>query len=213
MPFVIFDVGANDGSSTARYALDPSVEVYMFEPDPNFYKPISEFASRFPNVHFIPYAVSDVAGEAEFHLAHGSGCNSLNTFKDNIEEIAPRRIDIRPTGNSVKVKVITLAQFIEDNNIEKIDYLHCDVQGKDLEVLMGMGPHISKVVKGVIEMPLNTKGRIYKEQIYDSADAVRFLHDNGFIVESMDVNDQFGLEVNVHFHKILQEEMDRHKYA
>ena len=213
MAVTVFDVGANDGSSTIHLCNYPNVDLYLFEPDPKFADDLNALAAKYPNVKFFPVAISNVIGEAEFHLARGPGCNSLNTFIDNIDEIAPRRIDIRPSGESLMVKVTTLAQIVEENYIKKIDYLHCDVQGKDLEVLMGMGPHISKVEKGVIEMPYNTKGRIYKEQVYDSADAVRFLHENGFVVESMDINDQFGLEVNVHFHKLQQSEMDKHKYA
>jgi FkbM family methyltransferase len=213
MSITVFDVGANDGSSTKHLWSNPNINLYLFEPDPKLAEQLTASTANFPNVKFFQYAVSNVAGEAQFNLAFGSGCNSLNTFIDNIDQIAPRRIDIRPLGQSVMVKVVTLAQFIEENNIEKIDYLHCDVQGKDLEVLMGLGPHIDKVDRGVIEMPLNAKGRIYNEQVYDSADGVRFLHDNGFIVESMDVNDQFGLEVNLHYHKIQQSELDRHKYA
>ena len=210
---IVFDVGANDGSSTRHLCNNPDVNLYLFEPDPKFADHLNGLTSIFPNTKFFPLAVSNVAGEAQLNLAFSPGCNSLNTFIDNIDELTPGRLDIRPSGQSLMVKVVTLAHIIEENNIEKIDYLHCDVQGKDLEVLMGLGHHISKVDRGVIEMPLNTKGRTYKEQVYDSADAVRFLHENGFVVESMDVNDQFGLEVNVHFHKIQQSELDSHKYA
>ncbi len=40
--------------------------------------------------------------------------------------------------DTIDVDVIKLKDFINDNNIDKIDYLHCDVQGHDLEVLIGL---------------------------------------------------------------------------
>jgi len=201
---VVFDVGANDGNSCVNLCVYPNVSVYAFEPDPQQMPRLRSFEMQLPNYHVIQSAVSNVYGNLTFniitgdewsneHESGGGGLCSLNKIIENQKW---------KNSKEITVSVIRLEDFIEENKIEEIDYLHCDVQGKDLEVLMGLGKHISKVKKGCLEMPYSMKSKCYIGQIYDAADAVKFLHENGFVVDSIEVNDEFVNEVNINYHRI-----------
>jgi hypothetical protein len=149
--------------------------------------------------------VSNVSGTAQFNIVSGDewsspngesgggGCSSLCTLGEN------EKLKIK---ESIEVKVITLEKFIEAQAIKEIDFLHCDVQGRDLEVLMGLGKHANRVKRGCVEMPRCLSTRLYDSQLYDAADAVRWLHENGFLVDTIESNDEKVNEVNISFHRI-----------
>src|SRR3990167_5048377 len=87
---IIFDVGANDGSSTIDFA-KASINniVYAFEPNPELCNLIKERSANLPNYILTPKAVSDFNGTAKFNITqrHGQGCSSLFGYTDNINEI------------------------------------------------------------------------------------------------------------------------------
>lgn len=203
---VIFDVGANDGSSCIRFAqASPDNIVWAFEPTPKFAQELEEKYKGLPNYHVVQKAVSDVPGTAKFYIAGtpgcDGGCSSLNQFSDNLEETWPGRIDFKVT-DTIDVDVIRLDQFMKDNNIEKIDYLHVDVQGKDMEVLFSLGDKLTSVGSGVMEMPLTDDVKLYKDQKYTLVDGVKFLTKNGFRVQRIEPNDVFCNEVNVYYYRV-----------
>ena len=202
---VIFDVGANDGSSCIRFAqASPDNIVWAFEPTPKFARELEEKYKSLPNYHVVQKAVSDVPGTSKFYIAAtpgcDGGCSSLNQFNDNLDQTWPGRIDFQVT-NTIDVEVIRLDQFMKDNNIEKIDYLHVDVQGKDMEVLFSLGDKLTSVGSGVMEMPLSDDVKIYKDQKYTLVDGVKFLTKNGFRVQRIEPNDVFCNEVNVYYYR------------
>lgn len=200
---IYFDVGANDGSSMFGYATDPNNTVYAFEPTPRMIDIIKQKTSHFPNYIIVPKAVSDWEGKATFKISGQSdwGCSSLNNFNDNLEKTWPGRTDFKVT-DSVEVDVIRLESFVEDKEINEIAYLHVDVQGSDLEVLMGLGKHLRKVKAGVVEMPTRHETKLYKDQKFLAEDAIKFLEQNGYRITSVTPNDCFHNEVNIYFERV-----------
>jgi hypothetical protein len=55
-------------------------------------------------------------------------------------------------------------KYLNDNAIEKIDYLHIDVQGNDLDVLRSLGDSLNKVIAAVIECAQGQNVILYKGQ-------------------------------------------------
>lgn len=201
MPKVFFDVGANNGDSSIHQAMnDPDVHVYAFEPTPRMADIIRDRTRNLPNYEVIQKAVSNETGRATFFIAgnYDWGCSSLCKFNDELNVTWPGRMDFNVT-DTIEVDVIRLDSFVNDRNIQKIDYLHVDVQGKDMEVLQGLGEHIDKVHAGVVEVPTSHNKRLYKDQIYIIDDVVEFLKQNGFNVENIEPNDCYNNEVNVYF--------------
>lgn len=98
---------------------------------------------------------------------------------------------------TIRVEVIRLDRFIDEEGIEEIDHLHVDTQGSDLKVLMGMGDRLSIVKRGVIEAAAKEdilySGQNTQEQCVD------FLTSKGFKIEKIWHNDHMGNEVNIEF--------------
>ena len=197
---VYFDVGANDGSSMMHHTSDPRNIVYGFEPTPRMIEIIKSKVSERSNYVIVPKAVADYEGKAKFTVSGQAdwGCSSLNTFNDNLDRTWPGRTDFKAT-EVLEVDVIRLDNFVKENNITEIEYLHVDVQGSDLEVLFGLGEYLKIVKAGVIEMPTRHATKLYKDQKYIVTDALKFLMDNNFLILAIIPNDVFNNEVNIHF--------------
>lgn len=202
---IVFDVGANNGDTCFHFALeDSSNQVWAFEPTKEL---IEQFLAKKirPNYHVVEAAVSNYEGESIFHIAGQAdwGCSSLKEFHPNIGATWPGRTDLKVT-HSYPVKVIRLDLFMERNNIPRIDFLHIDAQGSDMEVLMGLGDKINYVKAGQIEVAHSHEVALYKE-MGTLAESLEFLKKNNFIISSIEPNDGFnfgrGNDVNVYFQR------------
>ena len=196
---IIFDVGANTGSNSAHFKNDKNNIIYAFEPTPFL---IETYLNRLRDDNYIivDKAVSEFSGNAEFNIAGQSdwGCSSLNTFEDNLSSTWPGRSDFRIT-EKINVEVIRLDDFIKNNNILSVDYLHCDTQGNDLKVLKSFGEEISKLKAGVVEG--FRKNPLYKDIDNSVDNIVSFLESNDFKITRIEDNDCFSNECNIFFER------------
>jgi len=79
----------------------------------------------------------------------------------------------------VEVQTTRLDTFLQENDIDRIDFLHIDAQGHDLKVLRSLGERLPVVVAGQIEVPLNSAVALYQQQ-HSLEDTVQFLAESGF---------------------------------
>jgi FkbM family methyltransferase len=196
---VIFDVGANNGSSSIPLAKSqPSYLIFAFEPTPEMVNEIKSQTDDLENYVIVQKAVSDYNGTAEFNVAGNWdwGCSSLLEFSDKSKTEWPGRTDFSVT-NKLKVQVIRLDTFIEINKINKIDYLHIDTQGSDLNVLNGLGNYIDMVNEGTMEA--GTDDDILYDGQNKLNESVKFLLQNKFKIIGVNSNDVFCNEVNIIF--------------
>lgn len=121
------DVGAHFGGSMMRF-LRSGWDVWAFEPDPNNRTRLFE---RLRDEQAMPRridhrAVSNTSGiELEFYRSPVSaGISSLSKFHPT-HEVA------------LKVKTVSLTDFVRDFGVNDVDYLKIDVEGHDLFVLEG----------------------------------------------------------------------------
>ena len=196
-PKVFFDVGANNGSTSLHLAGDPEWVVYAFEPTPELAEHLRYRARAVNNYHVIEKAVSDVPGVAKFNIAGQGdwGTSSLLDFNDNIEKTWEGRTDFKVT-NQIEVEIITLESFCEANNITRIDHLHTDIQGLDLNAIMSLGRFIDIVKGGDIECSRNHEVKLYKDEPYVLENVVTYLYQNKFIIEAINPNDDHGVLCN-----------------
>jgi FkbM family methyltransferase len=214
MPRIVFDVGANNGSSTLNLLNDPDVEIYAFEPNPILYRDLCKIQESNPRYHPMKLAVGETDGEASFHLAgpidprnplnhqegiSNYGCSSLLPFSDSVQKEWPGRNDFQSFG-SVEVTTMRLDTFMTHYNIPQIDYLHIDAQGMDLSVMKSLGSFIKHVKEGVLEAPINDKKKIYNGS-HTCEEAILFLLNNGFQIFNIEKNDEMGNEVNLYFRR------------
>jgi FkbM family methyltransferase len=152
------------------------------------------------NYVIVPKAVSDYNGTAEFNVAGNWdwGCSSLLKFSRKSQTDWPGRTDFHVTYK-LNVDVIRLDTFIEENGITKIDHLHIDTQGSDLNVMKGLGEYLHIVTEGKLEA--GTSDDVLYEGQNKLNDCIKFLLLNGFKVVDVNSNDVFCHEVNVVFKK------------
>lgn len=194
---IIFDVGANNGSSCYHYADDPATVVYAFEPTPHLLQTYL-YPKQKENYIVVPYAVSDFDGETTFNIAGQSdwGCSSIHEFEDDLDKTWPGRTDFKVT-EKIKVLVRRMDTFIKNNNIARIDHLHCDTQGNDLNVLKSFGEYINILEGGIVEAA--NQNPLYKNVDNTVSSVTEFLEKNNFIITGTHSNDIHYNEINIEF--------------
>lgn len=125
---ILFDVGANVGQTvTGLIQYFPKSQIYCFEPvSKSFNNLFSNFSNR-SNVHCIQKGLGSANGFANIVLHDNS---ELNTLVVN----GPR--EDSKIGEE-KIKLETIDRFTVAENITHIDFLKMDVQGWEMQVLLG----------------------------------------------------------------------------
>jgi FkbM family methyltransferase len=210
---IVFDVGANNANETRKF-LENGAVVYAFEPNPIMCKDMKLRLGENPKFHLVETAVSDYNGTSEFFLSGPNniqepfnhtlgypnyGSSSLLEFEEGLDKTWPGRLDFKPFIKT-PVNVIRLDNFIKENNISRIDYLHVDTQGCDLAVLRGLGEFLSIVEKGVIEAPTSKTVSLYKKS-HTMIEALKFLKEQNFNIDDIESNTPEENEVNIYFSK------------
>lgn len=195
----IVEVGANWGGDTEKFVKQKGTVVYAFEPTPELFNHLSNTYSSYSNVTILPYAVDEEEGEAVFNIAGTGdwGCSSLYTFDPEIHQKWDDRPDFHFT-DQVTVEKKRLDNFIEEYNIETIDYLWIDAQGNDFRVIKSLGDKISIVREGKCEGAYTVD--LYTNTDNHVNDIVAFLVEKGF--DCKIVPDNVGKEADVHFKRV-----------
>lgn len=124
---VIFDIGANVGQSSLRYAQTfPTAQLYSFEPISRTFAELERALRGRPRVRCFNQAMGAEPGEIEVVLQKLSIENSLLAQPGS-----------HTTGDTERVRVDTVDRFCSSHNISNIDFLKIDTEGFDLEVLKG----------------------------------------------------------------------------
>ena len=122
---VFVDIGANVGyfAVLASRWVSDSGQVFAFEPAPATFKDLlSNLAlNDCKNVRVFSDACSDQSGSAIMIIGKDSGWSRLSAGG----------------GGDIEVTTIKLDEFIEQNNLERMDVLKIDTEGADYKVLLG----------------------------------------------------------------------------
>lgn len=203
MSKVFFDIGANNGSWTRKVLnADPDATVYVVEPTPFLLdRYLNKLAAQYKhNVVLIPKAIDVAPGEVQFNIAQGFdwGCSSIHEFSDGLDKTWPGRKDFKVTDTHM-VDCVTMKSIVEQYDIEQIDFMHCDVQGNDLNVLLSFEDRFDTVQHGEVEV--FTKNPLYKN-VNNSLDNVReFLAKRGYDEMHLVPNEKRRQEWNIGFSK------------
>lgn len=158
---VLFDVGVNGGEQWFNELSrdQENTLVVMFEPSPDMCEKIQIKYKNLNNWVLVIACVSNFIGNATFNIGGSSGVSSLLEFREDIKHTWPEH---RVNGDlfvkeKINVNVITLDKFLLDNpNITKIDFLHIDTQGSDLNALKGCKKHLNIIKAGQMEAAYNS---------------------------------------------------------
>lgn len=135
---IIFDVGANRGDWTkeARYYFQ-SAEFHCFEPTPDTFSMLKTNLKKFEGIHFHNIGLGEKKEQKEFYLFSTDGLNSFI--------LGDRGNSESKFEQMITVNVFDLDNFCTDNKIREIDLLKVDVEGAELDVLMGAKNLISSL--------------------------------------------------------------------
>jgi FkbM family methyltransferase len=127
---VILDVGAHIGDTTEMYRnYFPGYKIFCFEP---FSESCDYLKKRFindSNIKIVETALGSKDETKTLYVSNFSNLNSLQRPNERSWGFADKK--------SVDVETTTLDQFCHNNDIKQIDILKLDVQGSELDVLMG----------------------------------------------------------------------------
>lgn len=142
----VFEIGACQGEDTMLYARTfPCAKVYAFEPLPENYAVLLQLSAAGNNIETHKLALGDTRGEAVFHVSSGAPASKA----DGISSVSRSSSLLPPTQTrpdalkwlefkqSIRVDTDTVDQFCGERGIEKIDFVHMDVQGAEMKVLAG----------------------------------------------------------------------------
>lgn len=165
---VVFDVGANMGLySIAAKTENPHCEVYAFEPSRKVLEKLKENidANKY-EIFVVPQALSNQNGSIEFY--------DLNNFTA-VASLKPNE-NILSSEDLIKydVKVSTMKNFVEANNIDRIDLISIDVEMNEPEVLEGMGELIGKFKPDFLIEVLNNEVGAKIEKYLSDRDYIYF---------------------------------------
>jgi len=129
----IFDVGSYVGYYTLLGAhANPAAQVFAFEPLPAVFRRLERHVALngLTNVRCTQAAVGETRGEADFY--HGDV--ELPTSSSLSEEFM-RSADVVRVS---RVPILALDDFIEENQIERLDLMKVDTESTEPQVLRGM---------------------------------------------------------------------------
>lgn len=129
---IVFDVGANAGSSTASYLTRfPSSHIISFEPASDTFLQLQGSVKGNKRVDCYQLALGSSKSEGKM-VIKGNTDMSMSFLLGQSKKL-PTNDDVRTES----VDIVTLDEFCQTKRIDRINYLKIDTEGGDLEVLKG----------------------------------------------------------------------------
>lgn len=128
---IVLDCGANFGTFSA-YAASKGCKCYAFEPTPDLQPILWEYSQIYPGkITPVESAVSDQTGTSMLHLSsYSCGANSL--------------LDRVRSKNGIMVPTVTVDTFVEQNQLNTVDFIKADIEGAERMLLDGAKNTLTK---------------------------------------------------------------------
>lgn len=138
---VLFDVGANVGSSTTVFRAEfPRAQIFAFEPVKASYDELTRVVANDTRVQCFRYAMGSTPGTANM--------SATSTHPTN--RIVPDRSATQAGLEPVQVQTGDL--FCGEHKIERINFLKIDAEGFDLEVCRGFSRMLKEQRVDLVEV-------------------------------------------------------------
>lgn len=181
---VIFDIGSHFGYFAKEFARlhGRSCRVHCFEPFAYSYSILGATVRKYRNVVLHPYGLSETAGRT-----------SLQVPVRRTGKVGPSLAHLGPEAQrdfiAVAVQLETLDRFAAASQIDRLDFIKCDVEGAELLVFRG-GIDTLRSLHPVVYCEVSAA---YTERLgYAPADLFAFFQGLGYL--SWQVLAPFGLE-------------------
>lgn len=163
---IVFDIGANNGYFSL-YAAKKGKKIYAFEPLPKLCNKIRETIqiNKVGNVVLENIGIAEEKGELSFFESHiHNGCHSL--FKRD------------ESDTEIKIKINSLENYCNENNIKKIDFLKLDCEGAEYQIFESLSEDFLR--KKIVKISLEYHDDIIKSKSHTIL--VKILEQNNFKV-------------------------------
>jgi FkbM family methyltransferase len=153
----VADIGANAGVYTKELSslVGPDGRVYAFEPILDTFEILQCVIQKVP-----------LSNVASFNAALGSQSAECEMVIPNLGFTGYYWAHLArsgDTGRREKVKVLTLDQLWKSNTIPRLDFIKCDVEGGELEVIRGGLELIRSQLPGwLLEVSRDTSNELFK---------------------------------------------------
>ena len=132
----VLDIGANFGLFT-RFLSESVGETgrgYSFEPTGDMYGVLSQNCSHLglANTRAFRTALSDHTGASEMVIPVRED-GTLNHYEASLSSDSGHSV----AGKTVRVETCTLDDFCSHHGVDRVDFIKCDVEGHEIEVLDG----------------------------------------------------------------------------
>lgn len=146
----VIDVGANIGNYSMKIMrIEPTSNVYSFEPHPNTFSKLAETSQKFGFKAFNLGCGGEKSKLKLYDYANRNGSSHASLFKEVIEKIH------KSESKEILVNIIKLDDFVIEHNINEIDLLKIDTEGNELNVLKGFENHMKLKKVKVIHFEFN----------------------------------------------------------
>lgn len=177
-----FDVGACDGLDTVRYKIKyPRAKIHAFEPLERNFGLFERNARDHDGIVLNKFALSDSIGFFDFFESEEDNATAEWDRGNKSSSLLPPKEHLTVFNfinfkTPVKIQTDTLSHYCQLNQVEKIDFIHMDVQGAELMVLRGAKEMLKNV--GLIFLEV-ANVEFYKGQPF-SKDIERYMESFGF---------------------------------
>ena len=131
---VVIDAGANIGIFSAMAAkLYQQGMIYSFEPGRIAFKALKKNMSFYENVALYNSGLGEISGNARFMTGNNTAANSVLDYEEGI--------DFATIEN---VKIDNIDNFVEANNLKRVDFVKIDTEGYEEKVIKGAKETIKK---------------------------------------------------------------------
>jgi FkbM family methyltransferase len=155
---VIFDVGSNHGHWSIDAAqVCPQASIYAFEPVRVTYESLKENTRNLPMILPTHAGLSKQEGEVEFR------------FSKEHDTLSSAHVDSVHTleYELVKCPMTTGDGFMREHNIDGIDFLKLDVEGAEMEALIGFSNALKSGEIRAIQFEYGMASILSKVLLYD----------------------------------------------
>jgi FkbM family methyltransferase len=185
-PACIFEIGACQGEDTLKYAQAFSrAQIYAFEPLPENFEVLRQSIAVCERAQAWQLALGDVQGDAVFHVSSGAPATEVGSPGAVVSRSSsllmpaakrPESLEWLTFDRSIRVSADTLDSFCVQEGVERIDFVHMDVQGAELKVLAGAKRMLPRIRAIWMEVAFE---QTYEGQCLEP-ETTRWMVDRGF---------------------------------
>jgi len=178
----VIDIGAHKGEYISSIIKNFNIsKAYCFEPNPKVFKILNNKISLNKKIELLNYGASNNSGNILFNENIESSSSSINELNKNSNYYKKKFfllnfLGLNEVTKKIEIKVVTLSDFILENNINKIDLLKIDTEGHEFQVLSGLKDKMHMI--NLIHIEHHFDDMIIKD--YKLTDIHNLLIKNGF---------------------------------